>query len=146
MKTHEMTDNQPLYALRIVSQLSGVATHSIRQYIDQGLILPFKLDSNRHLFSQYDVKRLQYISYLLHEKGLNFSGIRTMMASLPCWAIRECSKKDREHCSAFTADSAPCWEASQKGRECRNRDCRECEVYEYLSKGRDLKSVLRELV
>ena len=146
IQPEEIGDSRPVYALRIASQLSGVPTHSIRQYIDKGLILPHKLDSNRHLFSQNDVNRLKVINQLLHEKGLNFAGIRALMATMPCWAIRNCSPEDRELCLAYSADSDPCWEASVKGRECRNRDCRECEVYRYLSEGRDLKSVLRERI
>jgi DNA-binding transcriptional MerR regulator len=33
---------------------SGIPVHSIRQYIDKGLIIPFKKESNRNLFSQVD--------------------------------------------------------------------------------------------
>ena len=50
----EEQSSLPLYTLGIASQLSEIPAHSIRQYIDEGLIIPFKLESKRHLFSQQD--------------------------------------------------------------------------------------------
>jgi len=138
--------NRPVYTLGIASQLSDTPAHSIRQYIDRGLLIPFKLSSNRHLFSQNDVSRLKHIHMLIHEKGLNFAGIRTLMAMIPCWAIRQCSEKDRQTCHAYTANFYPCWEASQKGRICKNENCRECDVYKTVSSEVDLKSMLHELI
>ena len=60
-----------------------------------GLLLPYKLESKRHLFSQNDINRLKLIQSLIREKGLNFAGVRALMAMVPCWAIRKCSEKDR---------------------------------------------------
>jgi len=142
----DMNANKPILTLGVSSQLSEVPTHSIQQYINKGLLIPFKLDSNRQLFSQNDVSRLRNISILIHEKGLNFAGIRAVLAMIPCWAIHKCSKQDRQKCNAYNTDSIPCWEASEKGRACKNENCRECEVYTCLSDSADLKDVLRELI
>ena len=79
-KTFDIEDNRPLYTLGVASQLSEIPAHSIRQYIDMGLLIPFKLESKQHLFSQTDVRRLKIIQELIHERGLNFAGLRTMMA------------------------------------------------------------------
>jgi len=138
--------NLPVYTLGVTSSLSGIPAHSIRQYIDKGLLIPYKLDSKRHLFSARDVERLRHIHYLIQEKGLNFAGIRTLMSMIPCWAIRQCSEKDRHECRAYYENSYPCWEASEKGRLCRNDNCRECYVYNCCSGDRDLKSVFRDLI
>jgi MerR family transcriptional regulator/heat shock protein HspR len=139
-------ESRPLYTLVIASQLSGIPAHSIRQYIDKGLLIPYKLESKRHLFSAIDVNRLKHIHKLIHEQGLNFAGIRTMMSMIPCWAIRECSQTDRKDCDAYYSYSFPCWEASRKGRLCKNENCRECQVYNCCSTSEELKSVLRELI
>lgn len=147
-----MTENpvsdthMPVYTLGIASQLSEIPAHSIRQYCDRGLLVPYKLQSNRHLFSQRDIHRLKNIHILIHEKGLNFAGIRAMMAMIPCWAIRNCTKGDRLSCQAYAADLQPCWEASEKGTKCRNEDCRNCEVYNCLSEEVDLKSYIKALI
>jgi MerR family transcriptional regulator/heat shock protein HspR len=142
----EVESHRPVYTLGIASELSGIPSHSIRQYIDRGLLIPFKLDSKRHLFSSSDIKRLQTIHFLIKERGLNFAGIRAMMAMVPCWAIRPCSESDRRECKAYHADSYPCWEASEKGRVCRNQDCRECDVYLHLSEYTDFKGLIRALI
>jgi MerR family transcriptional regulator, heat shock protein HspR len=139
-------DNNPVYTLGIAAQLSNIPAHSIRQYIDKGLLLPYKQVSKRHLFSQNDISRLKHIHILIHEKGLNFAGIRALMGMLPCWAIRQCSENDRKSCGAHSEDSYPCWEASEKGTLCKNMNCRECEVYIKLSQAVDLKSVIHELL
>ena len=53
---------QPVYTLRVASKLTSTPTHSIRQYIDKGLIIPFKTKTNRHLFSNVDIQRLKCIT------------------------------------------------------------------------------------
>ncbi len=145
-KSSEEVENRPVYTLSIASQLSDIPAHSIRQYIDRGLLIPFKLDSKRHLFSPNDILRLKNIHILIHEKGLNFAGIRAMMALIPCWAMRQCSESDRQSCGGYTESSLPCWESSQKGRMCKNENCRECIVYNRISNEIDLKTVLKELI
>lgn len=142
----EVESHRPVYTLSIASELSGIPAHSIRQYIDRGLLIPYKLNSKRHLFSSGDIKRLRTIHLLIKERGLNFAGIRALMAMVPCWAIRPCSESDRAECKAYQADSYPCWEASEKGRVCRNQDCRECEVYLHLSEYSDFKGLIRALI
>ncbi len=141
-----LKEQRPVYTLGIAAQLSEIPAHSIRQYIDRGLLLPFKLNSKRHLFSPSDISRLKQIHTLIHEKGLNFAGIRALMAMVPCWAIRPCSESDRQQCGAYSASSYPCWEASEKGRICKNENCRECDVYQVLSREGDLKGVIRALL
>ena len=138
--------NEPVFTLGVASRLSGIPSHSIRQYIDVGLIIPFKLESKRHLFSPNDIRRLKFIQGLIQDRGLNFAGVRTMMAMLPCWAIRNCPESDRNSCGAFDDDYIPCWEASNKGRLCKNENCRDCEVYRSLDMNAGIKSLLKELV
>jgi len=138
--------NKPLYTLGVTSRLAEIPTHSIRQYIDMGLIIPYKLESMRHLFSQNDIDRLRAIQHLIRERGLNFAGVRTLMAMMPCWALRNCSERDRQSCKSYSANHQPCWEASEKGSLCKNENCRECAVYQALDLDCDMKSVLKELL
>jgi len=136
----------PVFTLSTTSILSGIPGHSIRQYIDKGLIISFKKESNRNLFSQIDILRLKYIHNLLNEGGLNIAGIRALLALIPCWAIRECSLAEREKCQAYQSVVNPCWEASEKGTLCKNTNCRECEVYRIVENYNDIKSFLKTLM
>lgn len=139
-------NNQPVYTLAIATRLSRIPSHSIRQYIDKGLIIPYKLDSKRHLFSEVDLIRLNYINKLLNDGGLNIAGIKTLMAHIPCWAIRKCSVKRRKTCQAYYSTTNPCWSASKKSRKCRNVDCRECKVYRSIEQYPDLKALYKDLL
>jgi MerR family transcriptional regulator, heat shock protein HspR len=146
MKNIPIASTTPVYTMSVTADLSGIPVHSIRQYIDKGLIIPFKKESSRNLFSQVDILRLKYIHKLLTIDGLNISGIRTLLALIPCWAIRRCSDAEREKCQAFQSVTFPCWEASEKGIPCRNNDCRECEVYRIAENYPDLKSFFKAII
>jgi len=137
------TSTTPVYTLSVTSDLSGIPVHSIRQYIDKGLIIPFKKESRHNLFSQVDILRLKYIHKLLDKDGLNIVGIRTILALIPCWTIRQCSVEERKNCQAFHSDTSPCWEASEKGIPCKNTNCRECEVYRIVENYPDVKSFFK---
>jgi MerR family transcriptional regulator/heat shock protein HspR len=146
MKNNSVASTTPVYTLSVTADLSGIPVHSIRQYIDKGLMIPFKKESSRNLFSQVDILRLKYIHKLLNEDGLNIAGIRTLLAIIPCWAIRNCSAEEREKCQAFRSVTYPCWEASEKGTLCKNTNCRECEVYRIVENYPDLKSFLKTII
>jgi MerR family transcriptional regulator, heat shock protein HspR len=146
MDINSVASTSPVYTLSVTAGLSKIPVHSIRQYIDKGLIIPFKKDSKRNLFSQVDIQRLTFIHKLLNEDGLNIAGIRTLLAHIPCWAIRKCSEKERRNCHAYHSDANPCWEASEKGTLCRNTSCRECEVYRIVENYPDVKSFLKTII
>jgi MerR family transcriptional regulator, heat shock protein HspR len=146
MENSSVESTTPVYTLSTTSTLSGIPVHSIRQYIDKGLIIPFKKESNRNLFSQVDILWLKYIHKLLDEDGLNIAGIRTLLALIPCWAIRECSAGERETCQAYQSYAGACWEASEKGTLCKNTNCRECEVYRIVENYPDVKSFIKTLI
>ena len=65
MDNNSVASTNPVYTLSIAADLSGIPVHSIRQYIDKGLMIPFKKESNRNLFSRVDVLRLKFIQKLL---------------------------------------------------------------------------------
>jgi MerR family transcriptional regulator/heat shock protein HspR len=146
MENNSITSTTPIYTLSVASNLSGIPVHSIRQYIDKGLMIPFKKQSSRNLFSQVDILRLKYIHRLLENDGLNIAGIKTLLALIPCWAIRRCSDEDRTKCQAYISETYPCWEASEKGPLCKNTNCRECEVYISVENYPDVKSFLKTII
>ena len=145
MDNNTVASTTPVYTLSTASELSGIPVHSIRQYTDKGLIVPFRKESSRNLFSQVDILRLKYIHKLLDEDGLNIAGIRALLALIPCWAVRQCSVEERKDCQAFFSNTYPCWEASEKGTPCKNTNCRECEVYRIVENYPNLKSFIREI-
>ena len=140
-----VSSTEPVYSLGTASRLSNISVHSIRQYIDNGLIIAHTTASKRHLFSQVDILRLKSIKKQLVKMGLNIAGIKAMYSIIPCWSIRPCSVETREKCEAYYSVSAPCWEASNKGKECKNEDCRYCNVYKYPEECPDIKSLIKKI-
>ena len=135
----------PLYTLSVASRLSNTPVHSIRQYIDKGLILPFKTPSNRNLFSEVDIARLKCIRRYLDVQGLNIAGINAIFSFVPCWILKPCSIEDRKECDAYESVSKPCWMASFKGPKCKNEDCRVCTVYRLPEQCTNMKSFIKQL-
>ena len=139
-------EDLPVYTLGITAKLSNTPQHSLRQYIDKGLIIPFKTKTKRHLFSDTDVKRLLWIRKQLDENGLNFAGIKALYALIPCWSIKSCKPEERKKCEAYYATDNPCWEASEKGIRCKNEDCRTCNVYRRSGPELEIKEVIKEFI
>ncbi|HJN04986.1 MAG TPA: MerR family transcriptional regulator [Bacteroidales bacterium] len=135
----------PVFTLNIASRLSETPAHSIRQYIDKGLLLPFVTKTGRHLFSEVDITRLKSIKNYLNDHGLNIAGIKAIYSLIPCWAIKKCSLSERNNCGAYSSIATPCWEASNKSFICLNTDCRECEIYRIPENSKDLKDIIKEV-
>lgn len=145
MATDKKISAEPIYTLSIASKLSGIPSHSIRQYIEKGLIIPFRTKTSRHLFSDIEISRLKTIKKLLHEDNINIAGIKAIHALIPCWALKPCTPEEKESCGAYVSDSEPCWNASDKSLLCKNTDCRSCHVYTYLAEYEGFKSIFREI-
>ncbi|MCP4088513.1 MAG: MerR family transcriptional regulator [Gammaproteobacteria bacterium] len=135
---------EPLYTLSVASRLSGVSVYTMQQWINKGLILPFKTPAKRNLFSDVDVKRLQDIRGLIDEQGLNIAGIKALYALIPCWVLKHCTVEDRKTCQAYDSTVSPCWDAAEKGPKCKQTDCRTCEVYSAPTETENIKSLLRK--
>lgn len=134
----------PLYPLRVAAELTGTSVYALRQYVDLGLIIPFKTTTNRRLYSKVDIQRILCIRKYLDEQGLNIAGIKALLASVPCWLVKPCPIEDREKCDAYTSVSEPCWQVTVKGPTCQEVDCRECDVYRLQEECNDLKSIFKK--
>ena len=135
----------PLYPLRVAAELTGTSVYALRQYVDLGLIIPYKTPTNRRLYSKVDIQRILCIRKYLDEYGLNIAGIKVLFAAVPCWLIKPCTESDCEQCDAYTSLTQPCWQVSVKGPTCQNIDCRVCEVYRLPEECNDLKSIFKKL-
>lgn len=134
-------NTDPIYTLAVTSRISGIPTHSIRQYIDKGLILPYVTKTNRHLFSEVDVERLKNIKKYIKD-GLNIAGIKSLYAQIPGFLINECQEKNCNVCESFLQANIPCWIANKEKVKCGNRDCRDCDVYKMTNPVIDLRKYM----
>ncbi len=124
----ENTTTDSIFTLGIASKLSGISVHSIRQYIDRGLILPFRTETNRHLFSEIDIQRLKKIKKYIDD-GLNIAGLKALYAQIPAYLVNSCKEKHCNNCKTLNTSHLPCWLTKEDESKRDDRDCRTCAVY-----------------
>lgn len=119
----------PLYTIGIAAKMLEVSVHLLRVYEKEGLILTEKTESGRRLFSDLEIEKVRCIRKMINEHGMNFEGLRRLLALAPCWKLRNCTLHDRDSCQAFSAGDRPCWATEEK---CAHplESCRDCVVYQ----------------
>ncbi len=139
-----LTDKtRPVYTIGVAAELVGVSVHTLRMYENEGLIIPERTQSQRRLYSQVDIERLQCIRVMIEERGFNLAGIRGMMSMAPCWEIKGCSESDRSSCEAYQSALEPCWMVKVKSQACQDDDCADCPVYQEVTTCHNMKSFLK---
>ncbi len=87
------------------AQKLGVSVPTLRLYEKEGLIVPYRTSTKRRLYSINDLRIVETVRELVQVRGLNFAGIRRLMAFLPCWssgiaAWRNCDE-DCQSCPVY---------------------------------------------
>lgn len=138
--------NEPKYTISTAAKILGISVHTLRKYEREGLILPFKKDSNQRLYSEKDLERVRCIQKTIVEDKINIEGIRRILSLIPCWAIVNCKLEDRSKCDFFASHTKPCWMINHKNNFCEGKECRECEVYDSFGTCSSIKLKLQELL
>jgi MerR family transcriptional regulator/heat shock protein HspR len=138
--------NNPKYTISNAANLLDISVHTMRMYEREGLVIPFKKESGQRLYSDQDIERITCIRHSIQEEKLNIQGIRKILSLIPCWAIINCSEKDRANCKAYSSSSKPCWMYNHKNNICNDKDCRECEVYHSFGTCESIKNKLKNLL
>lgn len=127
----ENLDNQdvPLFPISVAARLLNISVHTLRMYEREGLIVPFKKESNHRLYTKADIERINCIRKTINEKKISINGIKTIYSLIPCWEIIGCSQNDRENCDSYISHSNPCWTFKHKNNFCGSHECRVCNVY-----------------
>ena len=78
-RTVKITPKDPVYAIGVVSRLLGVPEWTLRSLDKEGLVCPKRVNKKVRFYSMEDIKRLEYIVYLMEDKGVNVRGVRIIM-------------------------------------------------------------------
>ncbi len=120
----------------------GVSVDLLRLYEHEGLLIPIKSPRGTRYFTERDFRWIGTILRLVREAGLNFAGLRRLLALLPCWEIRGCGYKRKQGCPVVLDASMPCW----ANRTCTcagtTQDCYSCPVYRSAPSCENLKALL----
>ncbi len=136
----------PNYTISNAARLLHISVHTLRMYEREGLIIPFKKESNQRLYSEKDLERIRCIRKVLNEDKIGIEGVRKLLSLIPCWGIVNCPAKERKDCKAYIGYSKPCWMMKHKNNVCENKNCRDCEVYSSFGNCESIKDKLKELI
>ncbi|MBN1565189.1 MAG: MerR family transcriptional regulator [Anaerolineae bacterium] len=71
--------DKPCYTIGIVAQMVELHPQTLRNYEQQGLVVPQRSDGNIRLYSQREVDRLLKINRLTQELGINLAGVEVIL-------------------------------------------------------------------
>ena len=122
-----------------VARLLGLSVQAIRLYEAEGLLISFKSRKGTRWYSREDVRWISGIQELIGE-GLNFAGIRRLLAQIPCWALKPCSPDEHANCAMRSEARVPCWVAPEKLCTEQLKECYHCNTYRRASSWVNLKT------
>ncbi|MDP8259713.1 MAG: MerR family transcriptional regulator [Candidatus Gygaella obscura] len=75
----EIDPCEPIYIMSVVSRLVHIPEWTIRILDKEGVVSPKRKKGKKRLYCQKDLKRLEYVHYLMSEKGVNIKGIKLIL-------------------------------------------------------------------
>jgi MerR family transcriptional regulator/heat shock protein HspR len=70
--------DEPCYVISVAAKMLSVHPQTLRRYEDMGLVKPARV-SGKRLYSPNDVERLQKISRLTEDLGVNLAGVEIIL-------------------------------------------------------------------
>jgi hypothetical protein len=85
------------YYIGEIEKYTGISQSRIRYYEDKKLIR-FKREpnTNRRIFTDFDIKQLKLIYNLIHINGFTIESIKYMANKMYCWNFFNCKNKKCE--------------------------------------------------
>lgn len=129
-----------VYTIGTVARLIGEHPETLRVWERNNLICPDRRGYQRK-YTNNDLKRLKFIKYLVHEKGLNIAGAKHIISMYPCWFKKNCKGGAHKNSRVSVNETKPCWKleetyclvVSDKSEMCNTCDafkiCKNCTHY-----------------
>jgi MerR family transcriptional regulator, heat shock protein HspR len=74
-----ISPDEPVYVISVVSKLVDLPIWTLRQLDKAGIVRPKRVGKKSRLYSLKEVKRLEYVHYLMEEKRVNIHGIKIIL-------------------------------------------------------------------
>lgn len=75
----QISPDEPVYVISVVSKLVSLPVWTLRQLDKAGVVCPQRIGKKSRLYSLKDVKRLEYVHYLMEDKRVNIHGVRIIL-------------------------------------------------------------------
>lgn len=75
----KIAPDEPVYVISVVCKLVDIPIWTLRQLDKAGVVRPKRLGKKNRLYSLKDLKKLEYVHYLMEEKRVNIHGIKIIL-------------------------------------------------------------------
>jgi MerR family transcriptional regulator/heat shock protein HspR len=74
-----ISPDEPVYVISVVSKLVDLPAWTLRQLDKTGVVRPKRVGKKSRLYSLKDVKKLEYVHYLMQDRHVNIHGIKIIL-------------------------------------------------------------------
>lgn len=74
-----ISPDEPVYVISVVSKLVGLPIWTLRELDKAGVVKAKRLGKKSRLYCLKDIKKLEYIHYLMEDEGVNIRGIKIIL-------------------------------------------------------------------
>lgn len=75
----QISPDEPVYVISVVSKLVDLPVWTLRQLDKAGIVCPKRIGKKSRLYSLKEIKKLEYVHYLMEEKRVNIHGIKIII-------------------------------------------------------------------
>lgn len=75
----QISPDEPVYVISVVSKLLDLPVWTLRVLDKEGVVKPKRIGKKSRLYSLKDLKRLEYVHYLMESKHVNIHGIKIIL-------------------------------------------------------------------
>jgi MerR family transcriptional regulator, heat shock protein HspR len=75
----QISPDDPVYVISVTSRLVDLPVWTLRQLDKAGIVCPQRIGKKSRFYCLKDIKRLEYIHYLMEEKQVNIRGIKIIL-------------------------------------------------------------------
>ncbi len=74
-----ISPDEPVYVISVASKLVDMPLWTLRQLDKSGIVCPKRIGKKSRLYSLNNIKKLEYIHYLMEDKHVNICGIKLIL-------------------------------------------------------------------
>ena len=112
-------EDQAVYPIGVVAEMLKVHPETLRIWERNGIIRPARR-GQRRLYSNLDLKRLDFVHGMIEKDGLNLAGVSRVVKMYPCWQRKHCSGGKPRSSSKWINPAKPCWK--EPGTYCQKAE------------------------
>lgn len=75
----QISPDEPVYVISVVSKLVDLPVWTLRQLDKAKIVSPKRIGKKSRLYSLREIKKLEYVHYLMEEKHVNIQGIKIII-------------------------------------------------------------------